>query len=276
MSQSKKGSFIAVGTGINAAGHITTSARSQIQNADIVFAAQACPLGMQLIYSLNDNVFNLGDLYSEGKSRVITYRQMVEHIVKAVQQGQRVCGAFYGHPGVFVYASHQAIKQLKKLGFDAHMEPGISAEDCVMADLGLNPGDNGLQALEVTQFLFYKHTINPHNLLIIWQFGLTGDIHFDTLDADKYNDGLAILRDELLAYYPPEHEVILYEASTIIIEKARIERMPLADIVNCKPTVISTLVVPSVGLPEYDHKVMAKFGITAAILEDKLDGLLDD
>ncbi len=276
MSQSKKGSFIAVGTGINVASHITASAQKHIQNADIVFAAQSCSVGMRLIQSLNANVFNLGELYEEGKSRVLTYRQMVEHIVKAVQEGKRVCGAFYGHPGVFVYAAHRAIKQLQQQGFTASMVPGISAEDCVMADLGFDPGNNGLQAIEVTQFLFFKHSINPHHLLIIWQFGLTGDFNFDTLETEKYSDGLAILRDELLAYYPCDHEVILYEAPTLIIEQPRIERMKLNDIEHCKPTVISTLVIPSIGMPEYDHKVMAKFGINAKQLEHNLDGLLED
>jgi len=33
---------------------------------------------------------------------------------------------FYGHPGILVNASHDAIKQALYEGFDAYMLPGIS------------------------------------------------------------------------------------------------------------------------------------------------------
>jgi precorrin-2 methylase len=63
----------------------------------------------------------------------------------AVREGLNVCAAFYGHPGVFVYASHQSIRLARAEGFEAQMLPGISAEDCVFADLGIDPENMGVR-----------------------------------------------------------------------------------------------------------------------------------
>jgi uncharacterized protein YabN with tetrapyrrole methylase and pyrophosphatase domain len=201
---------------------------------------------------------------------------MVNSIAEAVYQGNQVCGAFYGHPGVFAYAGHRLVRLLRSKGYDVVMEPGISAEDCLIADLGLDPSKNGVQALDVNQFLFYQHIINPHCLLIIWQVGLTGDFNFKSTNADKFNNGLSVLKDELLAYYPAEHQLILYQAATFTLENPKIEYIPLSALDKCKPTVLSTLVVPSVGMPGYDEEVMAKFGFGVKQFERNLDGILDE
>ena len=146
----------------------------------------------------------------------------------------------------------------------------------MFADVGIDPGNTGMQSLEVSQFLFFRHTINPYNVLLIWQVGLTGDHMFDTLDVNKFSAGLQILQDELLAYYPPEHEVVLYEAATLAVQQPRIERLRLDQLYDAKPSTLSTLVIPSLGLPDHDHQVLAKFGMSAERLQATLDGLTRD
>jgi hypothetical protein len=86
-----------------------------------------------------------------------------------------VCGVFYGHPGVFSQAPHRAIEQARREGFQAHMEPGISAEDCLYADLGIDPGNVGCQHYEASQFMFYRRVVDPSAYLILWQIGIAGD-----------------------------------------------------------------------------------------------------
>ena len=71
-----------------------------------------------------------------------------------VRAGRRVCGAFYGHPGVFTRVPNKAIAQARAEGFEAHMEAGVSAEDCLYADLGIDPGEVGCQQYEASQFMF--------------------------------------------------------------------------------------------------------------------------
>jgi len=57
---------------------------------------------------------------------------MVERILKNVKDGFKVCVVFYGHPGVFVQPSHEAIRIARLEGFSARMLPGISAEELLI------------------------------------------------------------------------------------------------------------------------------------------------
>jgi len=162
MDTAKKGQLIVVGTGISVAGQMTLAAKSHIENADIVFMGIMNKVGEHAVKNLNPNSISLDDLYQEGKSRAVTYDQMVDRIVQAVSEGHKVCVAFYGHPGVFVTPSHEAIRRVRELGLNAQMLPGVSAEDCLIADLGIDPSRFGCQSYEATQFLFRDYRIDPY------------------------------------------------------------------------------------------------------------------
>jgi hypothetical protein len=54
-----------------------------------------------------------------------------------------LCVALYGHPGVFACVGHEAIERARAEGIDAQMLPGISAEDCLFAELGVDPAVGG-------------------------------------------------------------------------------------------------------------------------------------
>ena len=111
-TNNNKGSLKIVGTGINVIEHISQSAITHIENADQVYTLVTHAAGFAWLQSLNTNCTDLGSLYAEGKSRVQTYRQMIDTIAFAVRNGQRVCAVFYGHPGVFVDPGHQLIRDV--------------------------------------------------------------------------------------------------------------------------------------------------------------------
>ncbi len=133
----KKGRLVNVGLGMTLGSHITPLSRNFIEKADIVFVATSNNIVEQWVQSMNKNVISLQQYYQEGTSRMITYRKMVDVMMQQVRAGKNVCGAFYGHPGVFAWAPHESIKQAKKEGFQAHMEPGVSAEDCLYPNLDI-------------------------------------------------------------------------------------------------------------------------------------------
>ena len=54
--------------------------------------------------------------------------------------------------------------------------PGISAEDCFYADMGVDPGNEGSQHFEVIQFMFYKRKVDPSAYLILRQVGIAVDV----------------------------------------------------------------------------------------------------
>src|SRR5690606_9943713 len=159
--------------------------------------------------------------------------------------GKRVCAVFYGHPGVFADVPHSVLRQARAKGIPARMEPGISAEACLYADLGIDPGQRGVQSMEATHFLYYDRKPDTDGLVLLWQVALSGDLPCTRLHAEP--EGLQALVEKLLRWYPPEHEVILYEAARLPIESPRADRLALRDLPAAHYEEYTTLVIPPLG-----------------------------
>lgn len=236
------GSLVCVGTGMTLGSHISPLSRSYIEQADVVFVLVADGITEKWIEQMNADVRSLQPYYLEGKSRMITYREMVAAILAEVKAGKKVVGAFYGHPGVFAWVPHNAIKQARELGFKAHMEPGISAEDCLYADLGIDPGSGGCQHFETSQFMFYKRTIDTAAYLVLWQVGVAGDRSLAKFTTDR--EYRKVLVKLLAEYYPLDHQVFLYEAASLPIQSFRAEHMSISALPDAVMDLKTTLVIP--------------------------------
>jgi precorrin-6B methylase 1 len=238
----KPGSLVCVGLGMTLGSHISPLARSHIEQSDVIFAGLSDGVVELWLNKMHKDVRSLQPYYEDGKSRMQTYRQMVEAILTEVRAGKRVCGVFYGHPGVFAWAPHKSIEIARSEGYPAHMEPGISAEDCLYADLGIDPGRFGCQHFEASQLLFYQRRIDPTAYLVLWQVGVVGDqslARFSTGPAYKQ-----VLVDVLARDYPLDHELIIYRSATLPIQQSRIERVRLVDLPQAKVEMADTVVVP--------------------------------
>jgi len=250
------GSLVCVGTGMTLGAHISPIAKSHIAQADIVFSLMANGFAERWLEEMNSDVRSLQGFYQEGKNRNITYREMVETILSEVRNGKKVVTAFYGHPGVFACVSHKAIKQAKLENLPASMEPGISAEDCLYADLGIDPGRSGCMHYETSQFMFYKRNIDNSAHLILWQVALAGD-----KSLGKFATGKAyrqVLVDLLLEHYPSDHHVILYQAKGIAIEPMRADTIMLTELVDAELFMQTTLVIPPCEKMQPNDKVLAR------------------
>lgn len=250
------GSLACVGIGMMLGAHLSPRARQSIVQADVVFAAVSDPLVELWLERINPATRSLQPHYAEGKSRRTTYREMVEVMLDQVRAGKRVCGAFYGHPGVFAWAPHAAIEAARAEGYAAHMEPGISAEDCLYADLGIDPGKFGCQHFEASQLLLYRRQIDPAAYLVLWQVGVTGDRSYARFGTDPARLGLLVER--LGQVYPMDHQVILYVAATLPITAPSIRMLPLSALVDAAPGITATLVVPPAGPPIPDAGMRAR------------------
>jgi precorrin-6B methylase 1 len=240
--EQQRGSLACVGIGMMLGAHISPRARSHIEQADVVFAAVSDPIVELWLQQMHPDVRSLQPYYCEGKSRKQTYREMVAAMLAEVRRGSTVVGVFYGHPGVFALVPHKAIAQARQEGFRALMEPGISAEDCLYADLGIDPGKFGCQHFEASQFMLYRRCIDPSAYLILWQVGIAGDrscTRFET--GAEYRQ---VLVDVLTRHYPAEHAVTVYEAATLPINEPRRETVTLRDLPSTALSMQSTLVVP--------------------------------
>ena len=253
------GSLVCVGTGMLLGGHISPISKSYIEQADVVFSLMSTGITERWVEEMHDDVRSLQPFYQEGKNRNIIYNEMVEVILTEVRAGKSVVAVFYGHPGVFACVSHRAIKQAKKENFPAHMEAGISAEDCLYADLSIDPGKTGCINYETSQFMFYQRNIDPAAHLILWQIGLAGD-----KSLAKFSTGRAyrqVLVDLLLETYPKDHQVILYQAKVLPIDTMRAERIALIDLIDAELFMHTTLVIPPSEEMQPNQTILAKLAI---------------
>ena len=95
-------------------------------------------------------------------------------MLKAVRDGDNVVCIFYGHPGVCAFPSHRALTIARQEGYMAKMLPGISAEDCMFADIGFDPLRYGCMTSEASELLLRNRPLDPSVYNIIWQVGTIG------------------------------------------------------------------------------------------------------
>lgn len=236
------GRLVCIGTGMTMASHITPLSMSYLQQADVVFALMSHGVVEKWVEGLHPDVRSLQQYYQAGTDRKISYRRMIDAMLSEVKAGKQVVGAFYGHPGVFAYVPHQAVAEARELGFAAHMEPGVSAEDCLFADLAIDPGRYGCQHFETTQLMIFQRRIDPTAYLILWQAGVAGDLSTARFGTNQQR--LELLLTRLLADYPADHPVILYEACTLPLGAPRMEQIRLADLPQAALLLQTTLVLP--------------------------------
>lgn len=254
------GSLTIVGTGIDTGGHLTPQARAAFAGADEAFYLVGDPVSVRLLEGINPRARSLHALYSVRKPRLESYHEMVDAMLAPVRAGRAVCAAFYGHPGVFVYPAQVAIARAREGGFPARMFPGISSLDCLFADLGLDPAVSGCQIHHATDFVLRRTAPDTTALLLLLQIGVLGQpAHVESPDWSK----LPLLVECLEAFYPPEHEVIGYEASPFPVAPAVVERVALSDLPGARLSPGMTLVVPPATEPEADPEMLSRLGLSS-------------
>ena len=256
-----QGRLNVVGTGYLVAGQTTPQALACIKRAEKLFYLIADPVTCAWIEDLNPSAESLADAYGADKERLDSYHEMVERMLAPVRGGLEVCAALYGHPGVFAFPSHEAIRRARREGFEAQMFPGVSAADCLFADLGIDPSA-GCQMYEATDFLQRRRRFDPASPLILWQVGAIG---ISTCPAAlSATAGLRLLVEILARDYPREHEVIVYEAAQLPVCRPKILRVALAALPGAEVSGFSTLLVPPWGTAETDWEMVERLAPRSA------------
>lgn len=245
--------LVIVGTGIRTVGQMTTESICWIEQADRVFHVVGDPIAQEMIESLNpEAAMSLRGLYGTGKERMQTYNEMVAAILADVREGKLVVGAFYGHPGVFAYPSHESVRQARAEGYRAIMLPGISAEDCLFADLNIDPATHGCQSYEATDFMMNGRIVDPTSSVILWQIGVLAN--WDYKGAQYDLSAMPLMVHRLCEIYPPEHVVYIYEASTNLGCDPVIRPVRIVDLPQAGATPASTLYIPPAFAPRQDAR----------------------
>ena len=253
------GSVTIVGTGICVATQLTPEARAAIDRADEFLHVAADPLASTWLDGLHTNARSLTPLYQAGGPRAGIYSRMADEIVAPARAGRRVCAAFYGHPGVFATPAHTAVRRARAAGVAARMLPAISAQDCLVADLGIDPAEHGWLSYDATDFLLHRRPIDAACALALWQIGVVGETG---AVADPRSRHLDLVAERLAEVHGDEHEVVVYEASPYPLAEPIIERVRLADLPDAPVTPLATLYVPPSARPSVDAVTAERLGIS--------------
>lgn len=260
MDSRRTGSLVIVGCGIKLAAHMTLESKAYIENSNRCFYLVNDPAMEEWLLMLNPNAKSLQYLYTGSGLRINIYKNISSEILNHVRKGEDVCVVFYGHPGVFVYSSHGAVNQALKEGYEAKLIPGISADACLISDIGFDPGQSGCQSYEATDFLLYNRQYDPHSHLILWQIGGIGNLYLSDNNKQQ-KENLEILMHRLQLKYNQNHEVIIYEAALYPGFDPVINRIKLCELPQTCLTRISTLYVPPIQQNNVDREMAQKLGI---------------
>lgn len=232
---------------------------SFVRQADDVLYLFDDPVNEMLVAQLAPNARNLGRHYVDGRLLMDSYRAMIDEILGSVRAGRRVCVALYGHPGVFAFPTHEAIRIARSEGFASRMLPAVSAEDCLFADLGVDPG-HGCQCYEATDFLVSAPRFDSRRSLILWQVGGIGEM---SQPLRSRNDNLEVLAEALKMWYPADHGVVIYEGARYAFHEPDIQQVSLQYLSKAAVNSRSTLYVPPHGKSEPKREMLARIGISS-------------
>lgn len=265
----QKGSLVVVGLGIKFKSHFTVEAETYIKQSDKVFYLINEPATKEWIKQNNPFSESLDEFYAKHPLRLRCYQAMTSYVLDAMRKGKHVCFVLYGHPTVFAKPALDAVRQAKKEGFVAKILPGISAEDCLFADLLINPGTSGCQSYEATDFLLYQRNVEPSSHLIIWQVGMLGVLGYPK--APPNIQALTLLIDYLRKYYSIDHNIILYEAAQYPHLEAKIVNLSLKDLLTASFSPLTTLYVPPLNKTALDLNALAILNINVEDLKINTD-----
>lgn len=249
-----------VGLGYNVSGHTTPEIRHRIVRADRLFYLVSDPATGSWLRSLRPDAVSLHDCYRPGESGVGASNAMVDRILEPLADGLHVCAAFYGHPAIGMHTTHEAARRARARGTAVHMVPGISFEDCLIADLGIDPGPTGRMMYEATDFVLRPRVLDPAAALVLLQVGAVGETAYREGDGPS-RPGLERLRDALLRTYPGDHVATLYEISQLPLVDAVAAPVALRDLAEAPAHVHSTLYVPPLEAPRRDPETVERLGL---------------
>jgi len=247
------GSVVFVGTGFSLIAQATGEAVREIERAQRLLYLVADPAAALWLRSLNPTAESPSNHYGEGKPRSDSYVEMTERILAHARQGERVCVALYGHPGIGCDPTHMVMAQAQQEGLPARILPGISSDACLFADLGIDPMDAGVQSYEASLFVVRRPRIDTRAGLLLWQAGFVGESSIK-FSGEGNAAGARVLASALKQYYAPSHRAAVYQASWYPICPPSVEWVPIRSLAKGIPSAGCTLYVP----PEHQRRRSAR------------------
>ncbi len=261
MTVSVTGSLALLGTGIKFLSHLTKESIAYIENADVVYYLSNDSIMIEWLENKCNDIESLSRIYFKHASRKEAYSEIDSYLIERVRAGLNICFLLYGHPVVFSQPGMIAIHVLENEGYTVKVLPAISSEDCLFADLRINPGSVGCLSYDATDLLIRNRQLLPTSHLIVWQIASVGYVnHY----KEKYgNDYIELLVQKLLTVYPGCHAVAIYIAAKYPGFESRTFHCTIASLASVDIPRFSTMYIPPLMSQSLDERVLNKLGIDA-------------
>ncbi|WP_437523406.1 SAM-dependent methyltransferase [Sorangium sp. So ce726] len=209
-----------VGTGIAAPDHLTKEAERILSSCNEVLFVDSGPGLPDYLATICARVTDLSTLYEDGSSRLKTYHRMAARVLEAALDRAPVAFALYGHPLVYAYPPFLVRAGAAELGLRVKVVPGISAADCILTELNIDPATNGFQMYEATDVLLRRRPLQSDVPALIWQIGAVETGLYSR--APSRPERFSRFQKHLEKYYPRSHVVYAVCCATTSLKPATV------------------------------------------------------
>ncbi|HAT2053601.1 SAM-dependent methyltransferase [Legionella pneumophila] len=230
-----------VGTGIKTIAHITEEAKGYICTCDKVLYLVNEPLLERYIHKLAKSSESLDAIYFNAKSRENAYKNVAQFIYGEIEDVDSLCVVIYGHPCVFATPGLLAFSGLSN-NIKTVVCPGISAQDCLYADLRFDPASGGIQSFDATEYLLYDRSVDISSHVVVNQIGMVGNLGLPTNTVNF--EAINFIKNKLIKLYKNGKKAIIYEAALYPGTHPKITEFELEQLDRQELTTLSTLYIP--------------------------------
>lgn len=254
----KDRSLTIVGSGIKFLSQLTQEAIVYIKKSDRILYLVNDPALIVWIKNQNPNSESLHDLYFKFEKRIDSYNAITKYIIDSMEECNHLCVVVYGHPTIFSKPALDAVLFARQANINAKALPAVSAEDCLFADLLIDPGSVGCQSFEATDFLIRSRKFDSNSHLVLWQPDVIG-VECHATESNQI--GLQLLCEHLSKFYPINHEIVIYTAAQYPGMLPIINCVTLKDLANEKLSQLSTLYVKPLSKAELNQDYLKRLNV---------------
>ena len=224
-----------------------------MKKSDCVLYLLNEPAIKQWVHENNPRAIGLEDIYYAAPLRQQAYMALCDTVIEYQTKHEKLCFLLYGHPAVFSSTVNMLVNRLQgRPDCQVQILPGISALDCLFADLNIDPAQAGMQSYDATEFLLADQAIHPDTPLFLWQIGVLGlfqpiteESTLSDICQQKHRQALNLLTNHLLKYYPDTHKITLYTAAQYPGLPPETHSFSLAELANLSLPRLSILYIPT-------------------------------
>jgi len=227
--------LVAVGAGSQPARHLSQVGLAEVEEADRVFGLLPHAAFGQLS-DIRPDAVDLIHYVTGSGDEPPDLQGLEDDIMRELGAGRRVCLVF---APAMIEPVQSLVRCARGEGLRARIEPGVSAEFSLLAELAIHPGPDGHQAIDAQRLLGQERQLDNRGLLLIRHAG-AGSGEESSLHRGRD------LMERLLLDYPAGHQLLLCWPSGAADPRPRSRSLRLDELGEAKLDARCVLVVPPI------------------------------